>query len=81
MCTCDFTAVFDDLEVPCTSFKEELNLIKFIVFLKCSNNRAETILQGFVIAALAYGLPQKMCTRGNVDAWKERCDFRKLSAQ
>lgn len=35
-----------------------------IVFLKCSNNRAETILQGFVIAALAYGLPHKMHTRG-----------------
>ena len=46
---------------------------RLIVFLSCStNNRAETVLQGFVAATLTYGLPQKLRTDmggDNVDAW------------
>ena len=46
---------------------------RLIAFLKCStNNRAETVLQGFVTATLTYGLPRKLRTDmggENVDAW------------
>ena len=63
---------------------------RLIAFLKCStNNRAETILQGFVTATLTYGLPQKLRTDTggeDVDAWHSSmemkvCDCRKLSTQ
>ena len=46
---------------------------RLIAFLKCStNNRAETVLQGFVTATLTYGLPRELRTDmggENVDAW------------
>ena len=45
-----------------------------IVFLRCStNNRAETVLQGFLPAILTYGLPQKLRTDmggENTAAWR-----------
>ena len=47
---------------------------QLIVFLNCaSNNRALTVLEGFLSAVYSYGLPQKLRTdRGgeNIDAWR-----------
>ena len=47
---------------------------RLIVFLRCStNNKAETVLQGFVPAILTYGLPQKLRTDiggENIAAWR-----------
>ena len=48
---------------------------RLIVFLRCStNNRAETVLQGFVPAILNYGLPQKLRTDNggeSIGTWYE----------
>ena len=53
---------------------------RLIAFLKCStNNRAETVLQGFVTATLTYGLPRKVHTDmggENVDAWHSSMEMK-----
>ena len=47
---------------------------RLIVFLRCStNNRVETVLQGFAPAILTYGLPQKLrmdIGGENIAAWQ-----------
>ena len=55
---------------------------RLIAFLKCStNNRAETVLQGFVTATatLTYGLPRKLRTDTggeDVDAWHSSMEMK-----
>ena len=52
---------------------------RLIAFLKCSTNRAETALQGFVTATLTYGLPRKLRTDTggeDVDAWHSSMEMK-----
>ena len=49
-----------------------------VTFLKCYNNRAETVLHSFVDAVQMYGVPKKLRTdmgRENVDAWHYMIDY------
>ena len=46
---------------------------RLVTFLKCSTNRATTVLESFVAAVQTYGLPWKLHTDfggENVDAWE-----------